>query len=128
MSSHKFRIEVFEDDLGYWSYACPEYDLHGYNDVFKLLKDVLTEERERKVNLFDWANVPEGDEPINILELEESLGDEQMAIHSEHTELEPSKTNENVPPLISDKDKCKHCGVYRVMHSKAEHKFEVEND
>ena len=34
MSSHYFRIDVYEDSFG-----CPELDLMGYNDINRLLDD-----------------------------------------------------------------------------------------
>jgi len=40
MSSYKYRIEIYEDNLGNWSYGCPDMNLMGYHDLVELLFDL----------------------------------------------------------------------------------------
>ena len=40
MSSHIFRIEIYENKDGTWSYGCPDESLMGYNDIEILIKSL----------------------------------------------------------------------------------------
>ena len=46
MSSDIFRIEIYDNEDGTWSYGCPDENLMGYNDIETLIK--LLKELEAK--------------------------------------------------------------------------------